>query len=163
MTDIRQELLRLIALNHAEQWVPNHIALQELDRFGDLLIPGLIECLGDDDAEVRLLAVALLDEAEQQAKPAVPALIRAIADVDRLVRVTAAQCLAKFGPLATDAVPYLIPWLQDENEYVRLVAAVTVFRLDPTKRDELMPIIRSARASINPMVRGLAEEVQEEV
>jgi HEAT repeat protein len=162
MTDILQDLLRLIALNHTEEWVPHHIALQELDGHGDQLIPGLIECLGDDNAEVRLLAVGLLDEAGQRAEPAVPELIHATADVDRLVRVTAAQCLTKFGPLAVEAVPYLLPWLQDDNEYIRAVAVVTILNLDPTKRDELMPIIQAARASNNPMVRGLAEEVQEE-
>jgi HEAT repeat protein len=159
MTEIRHELQRLIALNYAEQWVPHHIALNELERHGDRLIPGLIECLGDDDAEVRLLAVALLDEAGQRAEPAVAALIQSVADTDRLVRVAAAQCLAKFGEEAVGAVPHLLPWLHDEHEYIRIVAAVTILDLDPTKRDELMPMILAARGSGNVMVRELAEIV----
>lgn len=159
MTDVHQELLTLIALNNAEQWVPEHIAYQHLlDRHGDRLIPGVIECLGDDDAEVRRLAISLLDEAGPAATPALPAIIQKIADPDRLVRVAAAHCLDKFGSPATEAVPLLLPWLQDDHDYIRLLAAITIIRLDPTKRAELMPLIQAATASNNPMVQGMAEE-----
>lgn len=159
MTEIRQELLNLIALNDAEQCVPEHFAYQQLlDRHDDRLMPGLLECLSDDVAEVRRLAVNLLDEAGLDATPALPAIIQKIADSDRLVRVAAAHCLEKFGPQAVDAVPLLLRWLQDENEYIRLLAQVTIIRLDPTKRGELIPFIEAARASKNPMVQGLAEE-----
>src|SRR4051812_44963384 len=109
MTEVRQELLRLIALNNAEQWVPEHIAFEQLlDRHGDRLMPGLLECLGDGDGEIRRLAINLLDEAGLAAAPALPAVIQLIADPDRLVRVAAAHCLEKFGPQAVDAVPYLL-------------------------------------------------------
>ncbi len=163
MTDIRQELLNLIALNKAEKWLPEHIAYQQLfDRQGNRLLPDLIECLGDDDAEVRRLAVNLLDEAGLRAAPALPALIQAVADTDRLVRGAAAHCLAKFGPQAVDAVPLLFPWLQDEHEFVRLLAAVTIMKLDPTKSDELMPLVQAARGSNSPMVQGFAEEFMAE-
>ena len=159
MADIRQELLRLIALNNTAQWLPEHIAAQQLlDRHGERLIPGLRECLGDGNAEVRRLAVNLLDEAGPAATPALPAIIHMIADPDRLVRVAAAHCLEKFGPQAADAVPLLLSWLQDENEYVRLLAVVAILRIDATKRAELMPYIEAARVSTNPMVQGLAEE-----
>ena len=157
MTTIRQELLRLIVLNHAEKWVPHHIAFQQLD--GDGLIHGLTECLGDDDAEVRLLAVNLLDEACERAKPALPLLIEKLKDEDRLVRISAAHSLAKFGTLAVDAVQYLMPWLQDENEYMQIVAATTVLKLDPTKSVELQSHIEAAKTSSNPMVRFLVEEL----
>lgn len=156
---IRQELHRLIALNNAEKWVPEHIAVEQLlNRHGDLLVPGLIECLGDDDAEVRRLAVNLLDETGLRAASVMPAVIQKIADPDRLVRVAAAHCLEKFGPHAVGAVPLLLPWLQDDHEYIRLLAAVVIIRLDPTMRDELMPIVRSASASAHPMVQGFADE-----
>lgn len=159
MSETRQELLNLIALNNAERWLPEHIAFKQLlNRHGDRLIPGLIECLSDDEAEVRRLAVNLLDEAGLDATPALPAIIQKIADSDRLVRVAAAHCLEKFGPLAVEAVPLVLTWLQDDHEYVRLLAAVTIFRLDPTKRAELMPLIQAATASNNPMVQGMAEE-----
>lgn len=159
MNAIRQELLNLIALNNAEQWVPEHIAVQQLlDRYGDRLILGLIECLNDSDGDVRRLAISLLDEAGLDAAPALPAVIQKVADPDRLVRVAAAHCLEKFGHQAVDAVPLLLPWLQDDHEYVRLLAAVTILKLDPTKRDELLPLIQAARGSNNPMVQGMAEE-----
>ena len=158
MNGIRQELLHLLVLNYAEQWVPNHIALAQLEHYGDQLIPGLIGCLGDYDSEIRQLAINLLDEAGLRAEPALPAVIQLVADPDRLVRVAAAHCLEKFGPQAVDAVPFLIPWLQDDNEYIRLLAGITIMRLDPKKRDELMPIVRSASASAHPMVQGMADD-----
>ena len=158
MTEIRLELLRLLILNYAEQWVPEHIAFVQLASYGDRLIPGLIGCLEDYDSEVRQLAISLLDEAGLRAAPALPSLIQAVADPDRLVRLAAADCLVKFGPQAVDAVPLLESWLQDEPEYVPLMAALTIIRLDLTKKDELVPIIQAALDSENPMVRGLAEE-----
>lgn len=159
MTEIRQELLNLIALNNAEQWVPEDIAFQQLlDRHGDRLVLGLIECLTDEDAEVRRLAVNLLDEAGLAATPALPAVIQMVADADRLVRLAAAHCLEKFGPQAVGAVPLLLPWLHDENDYIKLLAAVTILKIDPTKRDELLPFIQAATTSNNPMVQGFAEE-----
>jgi HEAT repeat protein len=158
MNGIRQELLHLLVLNYAEKWVPNHIALEQLEHYGDGLIPALIDCLYDYDSEVRQLAINLLDEGGLRAGPALPALIQSVTDPDRLVRVAAAHCLQKFGPKAVEAVPLLLPWLQDDHEFVRLLAAVVILKLDPTKRDELMPIVRSARGSENPMVQGMAEE-----
>ena len=159
MTEIRQELLNLIARNNAEQWVPEHIASQQLlDRHGDRLIPGLIECLGDDKADVRRLAISLLDEAGPAVTPALPAIIQKIADPDRIVRVAAVHCLEKFGPQAAEAVPLLQPWLQDGHEYIRLLAAITILKIDRTMQRELMPLIEAARASKNPMVQGMADE-----
>lgn len=158
MNDIRQELLRLVALNHQEQWVPTHLALQQLDQYGDRLIPGLVSALDDTDEEVRLLAMSLLTEAGTRSAPALPVIVKMLADQDRLVRVSAANCIQKFGPLAIDAVPLLRPWLRGDHEYVRLLAAVTISTIDPTMKDEMLPVIRTATGSNNPLVSSLAEE-----
>ena len=158
MNDIRQELLRLIALNHQEQWVPDHLALQQLDQYGDRLIPGLVLALGDTDEEVRQLAMSLLDEAGTRSAPALSAIIKMLAVQDRVVRVVAANCLQKFGPLAIDAVPLLRPWLRGDHEYVRLLAAVTISTIAPIMKDEMLPVIRAATGSDNPLVSSLAEE-----
>ena len=158
MNDICPELRRLVALNHQEQWVPDHLALQQLDQYGDRLIPGLVSALDDDDSEVRQLALSLLDEAGMRSAPAVSAIIQMLADEERPVCVAAAQCLQKFGPLAMDAVPLLRPWLHDAHEYVRLLAAITISTIDTTMKDEMLPVIKAATVSENPLVKGLAEE-----
>ncbi len=159
MNSIRQELQRLIDLNATERWVPEHIAFgQLLDQFSDRLIPGLIECVGDQDFEVRALAISLLDAAGDAAKVAVPVLVLAVEDADQLVRVAAAHCLAKFGPLAVAAAPSLLRWLQDDHKYVRLLAAVTILRLDPASGDEAIPVVKAALADGDPAMKELVRE-----
>ena len=162
MNDIRQELLRLVALNHQEQWVPTHLALQQLEQYGDRLIFGLASALDDADSEVRLLAMSLLDEVGTRSAPALSAIIQMLADEDRPVSMAAAQCLQKFGPLAMNAVPLLRSRLRDDHEYVRLLAAVTISTIDTTMKDEMLPVIKAATVSDNPLVRGLAEEFMAE-
>ena len=164
MNDLRQELQRLIALNNAERWLPEHIAFRELfDLHGDGLIPGLVECVGDEDTEVRVLAITLLDVAGDAAQEVVPVLVLAVDDADQLVRVAAAHCLAKFGPLAVAAVPSLLPWLKDDHEYIRLLAAVTILRLDPASGQDAVPIVKAAIAGGDPAMKELLREFLSEI
>ncbi len=156
MTSIRDQLIRLIALNHAEQWVPHHVALEQLEHFGDRLIPGLIDCLTDTDAEIRQLAVELLGHA--QADSAVEAIIERLNDEDRLVQVAAIYALAEFGPLAVAAVPKLEPWLFDSDEYLRLLAATAIIRIDPSRTDQLMPMVFAGAKSGDAPLRDMAHE-----
>jgi HEAT repeat protein len=147
--DIHQELLRLIALNNAEQWVPEHIAFQQLDYYGDRLIPGLIECLGDDDAEVRRLAVALLSEGRPRSDVAVPALIERLTDEDHLVRNSAVWCLMEFGDAGRPAIPALKRLLDDDCEpYFRLGVAGAISRIAPEDPAALPVLIEGLR---NPL------------
>lgn len=164
MNDIRQELQRLIELNNAERWVPEHIAFGQLfDQFGDGLIPGIIECVCDEDAEVRVLAISLLDVAGDAAKEAVPVVVRAVADSDQLVRVAAAHCLPKFGPLAVAAVPSLLPWLQDDHPYMRLLAAITILRLDPASGQDAIPVVKAALSLGDQAMKELVKEFLSEL
>ncbi len=164
MNDIRQELQRLIDLNAAERWVPEHIALGQLfDQFGDRLIPGLVECVGDEDTEVRVLAITLLDVAGESAKDDVPVLVPAVDDDDPLVRLAAAHCLAKFGPKASAAVPSLLPWLQDDHPYLRLLAAVTILRVAPASGKDAVPVVKAAIAEGDPAMKELVREFLTEV
>jgi HEAT repeat protein len=158
MSDLRSDLLRLIALNRQEKWLPADQALEQLAGHGEALIPGLVVALDDQDEDIRLLAVELLGAAEPRAEAAVPGLVKKVDDPDRLVRVAAASVLAQFGTLADAAVAVLKPWLDDENEYVRLVAATTILALDPTMSGSLLARVKEALSSDNPVVRGLAEE-----
>ena len=145
MTDIRQELLRLIALNNAEQWVPEHIAVQKLlDRHGNRLIPGLIECLGDDDAEIRRLALALLSEGRPLSDVAVPAMIERLADSDRLVRNSTVWALMEFGEAARPAIPALKRLLDDEQT-IRLNAAGAISKIAPDDASALPVLVEGLR------------------
>ena len=148
--DIRQELLRLIALNNAEQWVPHHIAFQQLlDRHGDRLVPGLIECLTDEDAEVRRLAVALLSEGRPQSDVAVPALIERLTDEDLLVRNSAVWALMEFGDAARPAIPGLKRLLDDHADHrLRLGVAGAISRIAPEDPVALPVLIEGLR---NPL------------
>ncbi|MGE3408674.1 MAG: HEAT repeat domain-containing protein [Pirellulales bacterium] len=153
---IREELLQLIWLNDGEDFVPTHIALGQLDeRFADDLIPGLMECLTDEDPEIRRLAVELLVEAK--ANVAVPALIERLSDNDRLVQVAVIGGIGEFGPLASDAIIPLHPWLDSENEYLRILAATAVMSIDEY-RTELLYDIRQALKSADANVQGVARD-----
>lgn len=164
MNPIRQELQRLIDLNAAVRWIPEHIAFgQLLDQFGNGLIPGLVECVGDEDDEIRKLAITLLDVAGDAAKDAVPVLVLAVDDADQLVRIAAAHCLAKFGPLAVAAVPSLLPWLQDDHPYVRLLAAVTILRVAPASGKDAVPVVKAAMAEGDPAMKELIREFLAEI
>ena len=154
---IRDELARLVAMNNAEQNVPEHIALQQLEHFGDDLIPGLIECLTDVDAEVRRKAVGLLDEARPRSNVAVPALIERMQDEDWLVQVTVLTHIGHFGPIAAAAIPHLEPWLDSPNEFLRMLALSAIMRLDPNRTD-LLPDISEAMTSREFSVRSIARD-----
>jgi hypothetical protein len=158
MTAIREQLLQLIWLNQEEEFVSTHIALGHLyDQFADDLIPGLIECLTDKDAEVRRLAVELLAEARPHSNDAVPALIERLSDDDPLVQVAVITSIGEFGQLASDAIIPLHPWLDSEDEYLRILAATAVMLINEY-RTELLFDIRQALKSDNPTVRNVAKE-----
>lgn len=157
MADIRTEILRLIKLNDAEHWVPTHIAVEQLQHFGDELTQGLVECLTDSDSEVRHLAVQLLAEAVPQSDSAVPALIERLTDEDPFVQAAVATYIAEIGPIASAAIPYLEPWFEYRDEFMRVLALTTIVRLDPN-RTELLPQIEQALTSVNPTVGVVAQE-----
>lgn len=159
MDSIRNELLRLVASNEAEQWVPTDTALHELRRFGDRLIPGLIACLSDRDADVRQLAIEMLGEA--RAASAVPALIELLKNDGRFIQIHAIYTLAEIGPPAITSVPWLEPWLFEDSEYLRVLVAGAILRIDPT-RNELNSLIRAATKSDDAATRGLAKDFFDE-
>ncbi len=155
---VRDELNRLIALNHAEEYVPTFEALQQIEHFGDDLIPGLVDSLRDDNSEIRRLAVELLIEARPRSDSAIPQLIDRLAhDDDRLVQIAVLTGIGDFGRLAQDAIDHLHPWLDSEEEYLRILAAVAIMSIDEY-RTELRFDIRQALQSENPTVRHVARE-----
>lgn len=157
MPDIRDELCRFIWLNEQGQWEHTCDALEQLEQFGDDLIPGLIQCLEDGHPDVRHLAVQVLGAARPRSDAAVPALIERLTDEDWLVVTSVILALGDFGPLAAAAIPQVEPWLESPNEYLRLLAATTIVKLDPS-RTEFLPGIRDATNSDHPVVRSSALE-----
>jgi HEAT repeat protein len=157
MTSIRGELCRFIWLNEEEQRVCSGDALEQIEWFGDDLIPGLIECLLDGHPDVRHLAVQVLAAARPRSDVAVPNLIERLHDEDWLVVTSVILALGDFGPLAVSAIPLIEPWLKSPNEYIRLLAATTIVKLDPN-RVEFLPRIREATTSDHPVVQSFARE-----
>jgi HEAT repeat protein len=159
MTEIRKELERLIALNYAEQWVPNHIAFQQiLERHGDRIIAGLIDCLPDEDAEVRQMAAGLLEEAGKRAEPAVHELTLRLTDEDRSVVVTAMFALKRLAQFARSAIPALEVSLANKNEpYSQIVAAATLGKITP-ENSGCIPILVAALDDSNSLHRAAACE-----
>jgi hypothetical protein len=141
MLSIRDELCRFIRLNEQEQWVHAGDALEQLERFGDDLIPGLIQCLSDGHPDVRHEAIRLLGAARPRSDVAVPALIERLSDEDWLIVTSLILTLGHFGP----------------SEYIRLLAATTIVRLDPS-RTEFLPVIRAATLSDHPVARSFARD-----
>lgn len=134
-----------------------HIALEQLERFGDDLIPGLIECLADEHPDVRHLAVQLLAAARPRSDVAVPLLIEKLHDEDWLIVTSAMFHLGDFGTLAAAAIPQVEPWLESPNEYIRLLAATTIVKLDPSRK-EFLSVIADATNSDHPIVRSFAQD-----
>lgn len=155
MAEIRKELERLIELIHAEKWVPNHVAFQQLlEHHGDRLINGLIECLADKDAEVRLLAAGFLDEAGTRAEPAVLALTKLLTDEDRNVVVKAMFALKRLSRFARSAIPSLKVVMVDTSEpYLRIVAAGTIGKIAP-EDPSTIPILLAALDDPNSIHRA---------
>lgn len=161
MPSIRDELCRFIRLSETEQWVGAYEALDQLECFGDNLIPGLIECLEDGHPDVRHMAVKLLAAARPQSDVAVPDLIERLEDEDWLVVTSVMLYLGDFGRMAAAAIPQIEPWLENPNEYLRLLTATTILKLDP-ERKELFQMIWEATESDHPVVQGFAREFFEE-
>jgi HEAT repeat protein len=158
MPTIRDELCRFIRLNEQEQMLQHPDALEQLgERFGDGVIPGLIECLEDGHPDIRRLAIGLLAAARPRSDAAVPALIKRLTDEDWLVQVAVMTLIGDFGSQAVGAIPHLEPWLESPNEYLRLLSAITIISLDPC-RTEFLPQIWEAANSDHPVVQSLVRE-----
>ncbi len=158
MFAIREELCRFVRLFQERNGVMFDDALEQFDeRFGDDVIPGLIECLKDGHPDVRYLAVQLLAAARPRSDVAVSDLVALMADEDWTVVTSTMFHIGSFGELAAAAIPQIEAWLENPNEYLRLLSAITIIRLDPS-RTEFLPGIRAATLSDHPVVRSFARD-----
>jgi HEAT repeat protein len=133
--------------------------LQSLDVEPDVLGPRLIEMLNDSDpivahnlvdaiaslgepvaeragnalsnAEVRELAVRVLERLGPQAKSAVPDLVAAMASAEGEFRQQMQTVLGQIGPDAAPASGELIRSLSDDSDGVRISALLAIGRIGP--------------------------------
>ena len=94
-----------------------------------IVVPLLLEALGDPDASVRTVAVTYLGIVRDNPKEEIAGLIKALKDPDAEVRQTAAGALAAYGALAEPAIPALKKAALDPDEEVRREAGRALVHL----------------------------------
>ncbi len=101
---------------------------------GEAAVPGLVECMKDDDPGVRANAIASLQAIPKRPDIALPALIAALADPD--VHDSADTVLRKYAQVASDATITMLVQAarQDQNPAsIRLRAAEIVRAIAPER------------------------------
>ena len=91
----------------------------------DVVVPTLVKCLQDADAEVRYRAAQSLGWLGDPARDAVPALLNALRDEDDIVRDRAMLALGCMGSPGEEIINELIDMLNDDRVDVREAAAMT--------------------------------------
>ena len=71
---------------------------EALAAAGKAVIPALTRVIRHSDAEVRVLAIEMIDVIGEDAKEAIPELAKALSDAVPSVRGAAAETLGGFGP-----------------------------------------------------------------
>jgi HEAT repeat protein len=101
-------------------------------EFGAPAVPLLIEAIGDQDFNVRTLAIFCLGRMGPTAKDAVPALVKTLEDRDWIVRRYAAAALGTLEATAADSAPALARTaVEDSEDGVRQTAKFALGRLGP--------------------------------
>jgi len=150
-----QEKIRAIIQGHAargdiynkdedKEFDNAEIALRALQRYGNDLIPTLIDALSNQDVAVRQVAMRLLWELETEDDSILPAMIKALKDGNRTIRTAAADIVPRFGEKAIAAVPILESWIENVDELIRILAAGSILKIDPSKSGDLLPVLIDA-------------------
>lgn len=111
-------------------------------------VPGLIECLKDSEAKVRLHSAFALGRMGVVAATAVPALIAALeTEKDAALRKELIRTLAAMGDKASSATEVVVKSLHDSSADVRQAAAVALGRINPDPNRAVPELQKSARDS----------------
>ena len=154
-----QEEIRAIIQGHAtrgdiynkdegEEFDKVEIALRALKRYGDELIPTLVESLSDPDGAVRevawigsndelshvMAAGSILRIEPTKADDLLPVLIDALESDDDGIKMEAIWQLERLGEMAIDAVPALRRLL-DDHSTVSMPASDAIHRITGDPRD----------------------------
>lgn len=129
----------------------NHVRLADaqdaLRPFGDEVVPAMIRALEEPDADLRIFALKILEECEEDTEPALPAMIKALGDSDRIVRIAAIGPVAAFKEKAIDAVPILEKWIGADDEFSHVTGIGHILMIDPTRADQLLPVLITSLGS----------------
>tara|TARA_A100001391_G_C5066250_1_gene277253 strand:+ start:846 stop:1307 length:462 start_codon:yes stop_codon:yes gene_type:complete len=79
---------------------------------GEVAIDALIWALGNEDLDLKLLALRLVREFGPEANRALSGVINCISDRKRLVRITARETAGSWGTAAKTAMPMILPNLK---------------------------------------------------
>jgi len=150
-----QEEIRAIIEGHAtkgdiynrdeeEEFDKAEIALRALQKYGDDLIPTLVDALSNQDVAVRQVAMRLLWEMDTDDESLLPAMLKALEDSNKSVRHGAAGFVTRFGEKAKAAIPILQSWIENGDELIRILAAGSVLKIDPSKSGDLLPVLIDA-------------------
>jgi HEAT repeat protein len=118
---------------------PEALALRNL---GSVAIPGLIEVLNHNQADVRLTGLETLAMLGAEALGAAPDIAKLLTDVDPELRIKAAEALAAIGPLAKDTIPALLANMKDKKVEVQQATFRALMRIGAEDVPGLMGTFR---------------------
>lgn len=115
---------------HRPSRTPSPAALA-LGSVGPAAVPGLIELLEHERAEVRVGAAVALRKQGSNAAPAVPVLLALVDHSDAEVQITAVQALGAIGPAAEPALARLDRLSRESADYLRSAALEALRQIKP--------------------------------
>lgn len=107
----------------------NPVRPEDIDSFGKIIVPVLVNSLKDPDFHVRGFAAMSLGWFAREPEIAIPALTSLLSEENESNREKAAHALAQFGDKARSSVPALLQALKKEQGYVGIGNAIK--RIDP--------------------------------
>jgi HEAT repeat protein len=119
-------------------------------------VPGLVDALADENAEVRSEVLFALGAIGTDAADAVPAIVKALDDEEMKVVYTAAYALGQIGPKAMEAKPALVEKLEVEDEFLTMAVAWALARIHPECKEtapKAVPVLIKALAEPDAMTR----------
>jgi HEAT repeat protein len=138
------------------------VMLGRLAEDAGAAVPGLIECLDEEDK--RVLAMETLPKIGEAAKDAVPVLMDFLDEPDADLRRRAARALGSYGPIAAEALPRLIEALErDAAMEVRQAAAGALGGFGAKGIEALPALRRAAQPNQPPRLRIPAEMAVEAI
>ncbi|MDA1252772.1 MAG: HEAT repeat domain-containing protein [Planctomycetota bacterium] len=150
-----QEEIRAIIQGHAtrddiynhdqgEEFDKAEITLRALQKYGDELLPALLDALSEPDETVRRVAMRLLGEMDTEDESVLPAMIGLLEDSNRSIRLAAARFVTRFGEKAKSSIPVLKTWIGCEDRYSHVTALGTILWIDQSEADSLIPLLIDA-------------------
>ena len=148
MTEIRKELEHLIALNYAEQWVPNHIAFQQLLERANLTTKS---------GSLNSFIVFRTAECRRSPKNSQPA-----ARLSESGSSSASKAYSKWTGNWINAVAICVAMLKDDNETNRAMGAECLLSIRRQVQDHL-DLLTMAMADCSWQARIDIEELLAEL